>query len=72
MKETTQQDIYKAQRDINKAFQNALTLLSENQEQLFNEIRENRNFIGQNAILCKKIAKQLLEAANIIKDRNNG
>ena len=71
MKETTQQDIYEAQRDINKAFQKALTLLSENQEQLLKEVKDNRECIEKNVNFCLDMSKQLLKATKILKDMND-
>ena len=71
MKETTQQDIYEAQRDINKAFQNALTLLSENQEQLLKEVKDNRECLEKTTNFSLDISKELLKASKILKDMNN-
>jgi len=77
MEKITQQDIYKVKRDIKfltltlKDFQKALVLLSENQEQLLKEVKDNRECIEKNVNFCLDMSKQLLKASKILKDMND-
>tara|TARA_Y100000310_G_C20000868_1_gene498420 strand:- start:123 stop:359 length:237 start_codon:yes stop_codon:yes gene_type:complete len=77
MEKITQQDIYKVKRDIKfltltfKDFQKALVLLSENQEQLLKEVKDNRECLEKTTNFSLDISKELLKASKILKDMNN-